>query len=78
MCCYCYFNFVHAGNDKSQLLFQLIAAMESTTMFNVLNQVDYFSCEDFYLKYLHDFVRLVHKCKHKDQYHETKEYEVKR
>ena len=55
---------------------QLCLAVEPTPVGGVLSQVDSYNCEDLYRKYLHDFVRLVHKCKHKNLQDETREYEV--
>ena len=34
-------------------------------------------CEEMYQRYLHDFVRIVHKCSHKGQEIVSKEYKVR-
>ena len=39
--------------------------------------VDGVECEEFYRNYLHDFIRLAHKCSHKDREYEIQEYEVR-
>lgn len=47
-------------------------------MGGVLCGVSEQDCEDLYRSYLHDFVRIVHMCKHsKNLEHEDKEYEVR-
>ena len=47
-------------------------------MGEVLGVVSDADSEDFFKFYLHDFVRIVHKCYHsKKQEYETKEYEVR-
>ena len=57
---------------------QLCAAMEPTPVGEVLCGVSEHDCEDLYRNYLHDFVRIVHMCKHsKNREHEDKEYEVR-
>ena len=50
--------------------------MEPTAVGEVLGSVDGTDCEDFYKRYLHDFVRLAHRCTHLNQEHEKQEYEV--
>ena len=50
--------------------------MEQTTVGRVLSTVDQDNSEDFYKKYLHDFVRIVHACNHKDEESKNHEYEV--
>jgi hypothetical protein len=42
----------------------------------VLSGVTEGDCEDFYRKYLHDFVRLAHRCKHANLEDDKMEYEV--
>ncbi len=54
---------------------QLCAALEPTEIGEVIKAVET-DCEEFYKKYLHDFVRFAHLCKHKDRADENKEYEV--
>lgn len=50
--------------------------LEHTTIGEAISQVEDISCENFYKRYLHDFVRLAHKCNHKNPTHESQEYEV--
>ena len=50
--------------------------MEPTTIGGVLNAVDEVVYEEFYRNYLHDFVRLAHRCKHKNQEDDVREYGV--
>lgn len=59
-----------------QLCKQLCVAVESTPICEVLNKVEASNCNEFLDYYLHDFVRLVHDCQHRDKGHETKEYSV--
>ena len=66
------------GDDKLQLHQQLCEAVMPTPVGEVLRGVSEQDCEDFYRHYLHDFVRLVQRCKHsKKREFETKEYEVR-
>lgn len=65
-------------DDKLQLHKQLCEAMNSTAVGEVLRAVNELYCEDLYRHYLHDFVRLVHKCKHSKKHeYETKECGVR-
>ena len=57
---------------------QLCAAVEPTPIGEILVSVDGVECEEFYRNYLHDFIRLVHKCNHKDREYELQEYEVRK
>ena len=50
--------------------------MEPTPVGDVLGTVYDVNCEDFYRKYLHDFVRLAHICTHTNQEDKDQEYEV--
>ena len=52
--------------------------MEPTAIGEILGPIEGVECEDLYKKYLHDFVRLVHKCNHKDQDYEIQEYDVRK
>ena len=70
-------NSVLLGDDELQLHQQLCAAVMPTAVGEVLKGVSEQDCEDFYRRYLHDFVRLVHGCKHKKWELEIKEYEVR-
>ena len=45
-------------------------------MGEVLKQVNECDCEDFYKDYLHDFVRIVHRCHQSNQDYEIQEYEA--
>ncbi len=67
---------VIVDNDPCQLYKQLCATVGSTAIGELLSDVDDTNCEMFYKKYLRDFLRLAHKCKHKNQDDETQEYEV--
>lgn len=62
-----------AGSDKVQLYNQLCAILEPTSVGEILRTV-VMDCEELYKRYLHDFVRLAHRCKHKNQ---EEEYEVR-
>ncbi len=69
------------GNDKCSMYKQLGISVKQTPVGRVLEQVDQCDYEDFYKKYLHDFVRTVHRCNHtkpeqKIQEYESREYEV--
>ena len=55
---------------------QLCTILEPTAIGGVLSVVDDNNYEDFYKKYLHDFVRLSHSCKHKQQEYDNQEYKV--
>lgn len=57
---------------------QLCAAVEPTPIGEILVSVEGTECEEFYRNYLHDFIRLVHKCNHKDREYEIQEYEVRK
>ena len=65
------------GDGKHDLHKQLYEAVEPTTVGGVLGNVDIHDSEDFYIRYLHDFVRLVHRTEHSEAKNKTKEYEVK-
>lgn len=56
---------------------QLCAAVEGTVVGGLLSGVKSAHCDDFYQRYLHDFVRLVHMCNQKDLEFELQEYEVR-
>lgn len=55
---------------------QLCLGMEVTPVGEVLSKVKEDQCEDFYKKYLNDFVKLVHKCSKKRRDCEIQEYKV--
>lgn len=67
----------HAGEVKSQLYKQLCDAVEQTPVGDLLVEVGPCDYEDFYKKYLHDFVRIVHRSTTQDCGQEIQEYEVK-
>jgi len=67
---------VDPNPDKSELHQQLSKLIENTAVGEVLKQVDESLCVYFYELYLHDFVRLVHICNHKDRKDDNREYEV--
>lgn len=73
MCFLCHY--IASGSAVSQLHKHLCDTVEQTQVGDLLISVnglqDY---EDFYKKYLHDFVRFVHKSNLKD--HKDLEYEV--
>ena len=58
------------------LHFQLCELVSQTTIGEVLESVDEAYCEEFYQYYLHDFVRGVHRCYHKQQQLGNLEYKV--
>ena len=56
---------------------ELCIAVEQTVIGGLLGRVENAYCEDFYKRYLHDFVRLVHMSRQKDLNFEKQEYEVR-
>ena len=52
--------------------------MSQTAIGEVLRSVDEADCEEFYQYYLHDFVRSVHRCHHKQEKSKNLEYKVQR
>ena len=62
--------------DKSKLYNQVSVSVGSTSIGEVLSTVDDVDCEEFYKKYLHDFVRLAHNCTHRNKEDEDQECEV--
>ena len=50
--------------------------IEATSVGEVLKQVNICDVDSLCRKYLHDFVRIVHKCQQKKQKCEDQEYEV--
>ena len=67
-----------AGSSRGRLHLQLCELMSQTAIGEVLRSVDEANCEEFYQYYLHDFVRSVHRCHHKQQKSENLEYKVQR
>lgn len=55
---------------------QLCFGVEGTAIGEVLSKVKEEDCEDFYKRYLSDFVKLVHKCSKKNRDCEIQEYKV--
>ena len=76
VCTYVASNSLFTGNDKSKLLKQLHLAVDTTPSGEVLKKVNEEDWDDFYQRYLHDFVRLVHKCSDKLDDDQIREYEV--
>lgn len=68
--------YFHPGNDRLQLYEQLCVAVQTTSIYDVLAKVKESDSKDFFRNYLHDFVRLVHRCDHRDKGHQNKEYWV--
>ena len=56
---------------------QLIKLVQGTAMGKTLLSVSEEDCEEMFQRYLHDFVRIVHKCSHKGQEIVSKEYKVR-
>ena len=54
----------------------LCESIKQTPVGKVMLTVDQNSTEEFYTKYLHDFVRIVHMCTQSDGECESREYEV--
>ena len=55
---------------------QLCELVSQTVIGEALGSVDKAYCEELYHFYLHDFVRSVHRCYHKQQKSENLEYKV--
>ena len=70
----CIFCFV--DDDKVQLHLQLCASIDQTPIHEILKEVDESFHDQFYKKYLYDFVRLAHRSDCKNKTHAKKEYEV--
>lgn len=71
-----YNDFIIVGSDKAMLHEQLCLIVDTTPIGAVLKRVDGTDSNNFYQRYLHDFVRLVHKCNHKQDDDQNREYEV--
>ena len=67
-----------AGSSRGQLHSQLCELVSQTAIGEVLGSVGEADCEEFYQYYLHDFVRSVHRCHHKQEKSENLEYKVHR
>ena len=67
---------MHTGSSRKTHHAQLCEFILATPVGAVLESVDTEHCEDFYEYYLHDFVRSVHRCKHRKTEHDNMEYQV--
>ena len=56
---------------------QLQGVVKTTPIGEVLIDVAGDNCDEFFQRYLHDFVRIVHHCNHRDSNLTNLEYEVK-
>ena len=63
------------GSSRS-LHLQLCELVSQTTIGEVLGSADKTCCDEFYQYYLHDFVRSVYQCYHRQQKSENLEYKV--
>ena len=66
----------YIGNNWGQLYTQLCVLVSETPIGEVLASVDKTGSEPFYQRYLHDFVRSVHKCNHRKPEYAEMEYRV--
>ena len=65
------------GSNKQQVHRQLCELVSDTSPGEILATVsDGAQCEELYRRYLHDFVRTVHKCPHKQDEIVRHEYQV--
>ena len=53
------------GDTRQQLHAQLCILVSQTSIGEILRLVEEANCEEFYQRYLHDFIRSVHKCNYK-------------
>ena len=68
---------VCVGSNKQQIHRQLCELVSGTSLGEILATViDGAQCEELYRRYLHDFVRTVHKCPHKQDDIVRYEYQV--
>ena len=67
---------MHAGSSRKTHHTQLCEFILATPVGAVLESVDTEHCEELYKCYLHDFVRSVHRCKHRKTEHDNMEYQV--
>ena len=65
------------GTNSQRLHQQLIVLVQDTAVGETLSSVSEEDCEEMYQRYLHDFVRIVHKCTHKEPQTVTSEYKVR-
>ena len=68
--------FYCAGRTWGQLHSQLSEVVSQTAIGDVLGSVGEAECEEFFQHYLHDFVRSVYRCYHKQQKSKNLEYKV--
>ena len=64
------------GSNKLMLRNQLSELVKQTHIGGILLTVEQYHIEEFYLKYLNDFVRIVHSCVQNNNEHRTRQYEV--
>lgn len=67
---------MYPGDDLSQIHEQLCLLLEPTAIGEVITQAGRVNLDDYYKRYLHDFVRLAHQSSQKNPVHETQEYEA--
>ena len=68
--------FYCSGRTWGQLHSQLSEVVSQTAIGDVLGSVGEAECEEFFQHYLHDFVRSVYRCYHKQQKSKNLEYKV--
>ena len=67
----------YIGSQRQQVHRQLCTLVSDTRLGDILNSVtDGDQCEELYRRYLHDFVRSVHKCTHNREQTKANEYKV--
>ena len=64
------------GSNRRQLCQQLAVLVIDSDLGETLQSVHEDDCEEMYRRYLHDFVRSVHRCSHKTEQLVTDEYKV--
>ena len=68
---------LYLGPQRAQVHRQLCSLVSDTPLGDVLTSVqDGGQCEELYRRYLHDFVRSVHKCSRKMEQTINNEYQV--
>ena len=67
---------ISSGTNRQSHHNQLCEFIQTTPVGTVLESVDTENYEEFYKFYLHDFVRSVHRCKHRNAEHDDMEYQV--
>ena len=71
-----FFLLFHAALCRKTHQAQLCEFILAIPVGAILESVDNEHCEEFYKFYLHDFVRSVHRCKHRNPEYDTMEYQV--